>query len=87
MIAPDFRRCAPINLKQKAQPFIEKNHGTDLFKQLENSFGEMDSVKADLCNAHMFKADPEQLKKYMNLFAKHYTNAKLLNKYFSFGTS
>ena len=86
MIAPEFRICKPTNLAKDSKTFLEQNHGTDLYISVAPSLQEVDEIKAQLANAHKFRCDPEQLEKYVELFAKNYQNAMLLNKYFSFGS-
>jgi hypothetical protein len=72
MIAPDFRQCAPINLREPAKRFIETNHGSELFASLSPALEEVEAIKRDLCGASQYKCDPEQLKKFTELFAKNY---------------
>jgi hypothetical protein len=86
MIAPEFRGCQPIDLKGPAKKFIEKNHGAELWEALQPSLIEVENIKREICSAGMYKCDVEQLKKFMDLFAKNYNNSMLLNKYFSFGS-
>lgn len=86
MIAPEFRQCAPINLKDPAKKFIEANHGSELYTSLSPALAEVEAIKKELCGAPQYKCDPEQLKKFTDIFAKNYQNSMLLNKYFSFGT-
>ena len=85
MISPEFRACTPIDLKGPARKFIDQNHGSELWEALQPSIIEVESIKKELCNAHLYKCDTEQIKKFMDLFAKNYANSMLLNKYFTFG--
>jgi len=45
----------------------------------------MQQTRAELVNAPNFHCEPEQLKKYQELFAKNYASFMLINKYLSFG--
>jgi hypothetical protein len=51
MIAPDFRQCTPIFLKDPAKKFIETNHGTELFTSLSPALDEVEGIKRELCGA------------------------------------
>lgn len=51
MIAPEFRQCAPINLREPAKRFIEANHGSELFTSLSPALEEVEAIKRELCGA------------------------------------
>jgi hypothetical protein len=51
MIAPEFRQCAAINLKDPAKKFIETNHGSELFTSLSPALEEVEAIKKELCGA------------------------------------
>jgi len=85
MISPDFRINEPTNLKAATMKFVQENHGHELWEALQPSIDELESIRAELSHAAVYKCDVEQLKKLQGLFAKNYCNSMLLNKYFSFG--
>ena len=85
MIAPEFRGCNAVAMKDITRKFVEQVHGTELWEALQPSIIEVENIKKELGNASLYKCDVEQLKKFMDLFAKNYANAMLLNKYFTFG--
>ena len=69
MIAPEFRTCEPTNINNKAKVFIESNYGTDLYTSVSPSLQQVDEIKLQLIHAPSFRCDPEQLKKYLGLYA------------------
>ena len=64
MIAPEFRICAPTEIRQFTKKFIEQNHGTDLWESLSPSFSDLDQLKKELSGANQYMNDVEQLKKF-----------------------
>jgi hypothetical protein len=51
MIAPEFRQCSAINLKDPTKKFIETNHGSELFASLAPALDEVEGIKKELCAA------------------------------------
>lgn len=86
MIAPDFRLCSPVDLRTGCKKYVEENHGTELWQNLEPQIAEVMAIKDQLGQARAYKSDVEQLHKFKDLFCKNYNNSMLLNKYFTFGT-
>lgn len=85
MIAPDFKGCIATEMKVVVKAFVEKNHGHDLWTTLEPHINEADTLRKQLNSAQQFGCDPEQLKKFLDIYARNYQNAMCLNKYFTFG--
>lgn len=85
MIAPEFRGCVPIDLVGPSKKFIETQHGHELWAALEPSIADLQNIRKELAHAQAYNSDVEQLRKFMDLYAKNYQNTMLLNKYFTFG--
>jgi len=72
MISPDFRATEIPNLQEAFKQYIVKNHGDSLFKDLENEVSRMAYVRKEIQSAMYHRSDPDQLRKYRDLFLENY---------------
>jgi hypothetical protein len=79
MIAPDFRNTEVPNFLDAYKSFIVKNHGIGsfysilfvgdgLWKDLEPEFNRVNNLRREICQVSVHRSDPEQLKKFRDLF-------------------
>ena len=59
--------------------------GDTLWKDLEADFQKVFTVRKELAEVAAFRSDPEQLRKFKNLFLEVYQIMSLFNKYFTYG--
>ena len=96
MISPDFRMTEVIPIIDTYKLFITANHGKykhslynilgdSLWKDLESDFNRVFTVRKELAGVAAYRSDPEQLKKFKDLFLENYQTMTLFNKYFTYG--
>ena len=59
--------------------------GDSLWKDLEAEFTRVFATRKEIVNVNSYRSDPEQLKKFKNLFLEVYQTQILFNKYFTYG--
>jgi len=72
MISPDFRATEVPNLQEAFRLYIVKNHGDSLYKDLESEISRMAFVRKELQSAMYHRSDPDQLRKFRDLFLENF---------------
>jgi hypothetical protein len=59
--------------------------GDGLWKDLEAEFNNVFVMRREITGIGAYRSDPEQLKKFKDLYLKIYQTQNLFNKYFTYG--